>query len=512
MKQSAIIKPLRYPTVRIPVPRVQRLQRNTSWRLISAYKSKLNDPYEKFRKFSRDQLHCMDIGHSDSPEDPTRWTSLNDALAHFIVSHPNGASVLLEQHKETIPSDLRLLAAKRLFAHLGGFGSITHPVLTGEHVLLWPETSTFLIKAALKMLHTNIQALKGHDSVVLFPEGNFRYNYMVDEFAGVQRKIIPVDPISKKITSSTLLETIRSVPAHTSITALVLETPNNPWMQVYHADELRTLVTIATQARKGILIINDLYLLGTEEPGYDQCPIAAVIDDNFGTAAEQKFARENLLTVIGTRRIFGADKRAKAGFCISHNEELIAALEQQLRSAHMRWYTGRYKEVQWLLNHLSWSDHLPLRSSLTVARQKAEHLFAAINGMKIIVPSKAGPFITVGFTEEIKRKMQSLGFASKQAEVLDGEKIAEYVTICGSKTRDGRNSVTVMPLSTMFTDEPGFRINATVPKEDLILAIKSIKNALQCISDYVHFRTVQPTLLSIYQRIHEEQLQKLTGV
>ncbi len=54
------------------------------------------------------------------------------------------------------------------------------------------------------------------------------------------------------------------------VVAIVLETPNNPWMQVYPKE---VLVEIAEIAREyDLYVINDLYLFGTESPGIEQVP------------------------------------------------------------------------------------------------------------------------------------------------------------------------------------------------------------------------------------------------
>ncbi len=450
--------------------------------------------HELFRKYARDMLGCVDLGHSDSPQTNDRWRPLDEYLHAQFGDTPYEA---LAQHRETVPGDLRILAARHLFEPLGGYRRGTESAISGEHVAVWPETSTFLTKCAINAAAAH-RPMK-RKPIVLIPEGNFRYNYSIEDATNAQLALVPVDDRTKKITPLMLDGVIRMFEKGRVI-ALILETPNNPWMQTYSADEMRGL--LRTALRHDLIVINDLYLAETETPGIERVYAAAAIDSDFGSPLDRERMRNKLVTVRGTRRVFGADKRGKGGFAASHNAELIEEMIRLIRAVHMRWNAGRYFEVRWILEQSPVSAGA---ASLAAIRAEAESMYAAVDGVRVIVPSQAGPFITVGFSKPVEERLARLGFTDESGS-LDGYRIAEFLAFTSAASGCG---ALFMPLCAMSTATAGFRINAAVATDELSIGASALGRMIMRLSSGVRYDTVAGDIEAVYRRIREIGAAKL---
>ena len=90
---------------------------------------------------------------------------------------------------------------------------------------------------------------------------------------------------------------------------------------------------------------------------------------------------------------------------------------------------------------------------------------AEVKGVQIIIHPEAGPFVPMGFTPELKEKLEQAGFT-------DGYKLAEVLGVKG---------VSLLPLEDMNTDVFGFRVNVVYP-DRLDAGLKKIEAFIQAVA------------------------------
>ncbi|MGD1702917.1 aminotransferase class I/II-fold pyridoxal phosphate-dependent enzyme [Dapis sp. BLCC M229] len=428
-------------------------------------KSRSTEEYELFRKLKRYQGQ-VDLGHSDAPEYKKKDLMLE--MENLYASYP--AQYLIDSHKVTVPEILANLGAEKIFGLIPSF-----PKVDPKSVAIFPKTSTILIKMSILASKDRLLRMGGNVKpiTVIYPEGNFRYNHNIDIFCGTNRHLVEVCPSSFKIKPDKLEEVICTAKKNGYlIAAFILETPNNPWCQIYSADELKELAEVAHQ--HNILIINDLYFSGTEAIENDQVSVASVSSRS-----------DLVITTCGMRRQFGIDGIGKVGFLTSQNEELVKDIKRFVVAAHIRYTNAEVLTASWALNKRDLNHREELRKELEILRTNAEAFLMTSDflamGMKIIKSSCAGPFVNIGFNSELESRMKSLGIA-------DSYKLGEYFSQIGK--------VTLLPLSSMFTKKIGFRINVT--------NISEYKAGLACMQATIEKIKKGVSYISLDREINQE--------
>lgn len=451
--------------------------------------ARTSEEYELFRKWVRDERGCIDIGHSDSPPQSTQHISkiVEDVLGQHM-QHVGAGERARSYHKVTIPADLRVLAAETTFQPMEGLEDIS-----AEQTVVFPQTSTALVKFAV--MDAADRARKEHGNgvqpEVWYPEGNFRYNHNVEGFTGVARRFVPIDSETFKITPEGLEKAFKDSrrEGKTPI-ALVFELPSNPWLQVYTKDELSALAQV-TEKRE-LLVINDLYMSGTEDPGLEQVPFAAV--------AKRK---DLLVTIAGVRRKYGLDAVGKAGFACSHNEAYVTVLLNRVKNIHVKHSELDHEVLLRVVGKLEGIDLNELRKSLATERRRAEKLIEGTPGLQVIVTTQAGPFVVIGLDEEVRGVLREVGMDTHH-------EVAEFFSVYGN--------ITLLPLYTMFTDIEGFRINVTnrtdfdkgLAEMKKVLALIQEKNAAGDLQTCV--REARERVAQIYADIAVANSKELQGV
>lgn len=427
-------------------------------------KSPSTEEYELFRKLKRYQGQ-LDLGHSDAPE--YKKKDLMVEMENLYASYP--AQYLVDSHKVTVPESLTHLGAEKIFGLIPSF-----PKINPKSVVIFPKTSTVLVKMAILSSKYRLLRRGGNKPItVIYPEGNFRYNHNIDIFCGTTRHLVEVCLSSFKIKPDKLEEVICTAKKNGYlIAAFILETPNNPWCQIYSRDELKELAEVAHQ--HNILIINDMYFSGTEAIGNDQVSVASVSTRS-----------DLVITTCGMRRQFGIDGIGKVGFLTSQNEALVKEIKRFVVAAHVRYTNAEVITASWALKKRDLNHREELRKELEILRTNAEALLMNSDlfamGMKIIKSSCAGPFINIGFNSELESRMKSLGIA-------DSYKLGEYFSQIGK--------VTLLPLSSMFTKKVGFRINVT--------NISEYKAGLACMQATIEKIKKGVSYLSLEGEINQE--------
>ncbi|NEN98154.1 MAG: aminotransferase class I/II-fold pyridoxal phosphate-dependent enzyme [Moorea sp. SIO3I7] len=429
-------------------------------------KSRSTEEYELFRKLKRYQGQ-LDLGHSDAPE--YKKKDLMVEMENLYASYP--AQYLVDSHKVTVPESLAHLGAEKIFGLIPSF-----PKVDPKSVVIFPKTSTILVKMSiLASKYRLLQQMGGNVKpiTVIYPEGNFRYNHNIDIFCGTTRHLVEVCPSSFKIKPDKLEEVICTAKNNGYlIAALILETPNNPWCQIYSRDELKELAEVAHQ--HNILIINDMYFSGTEAIENDQVSVASVSSSS-----------DLVITTCGMRRQFGIDGIGKVGFLTSQNEALVKEIKRFVVAAHIRYTNAEVLTASWALNKRDLTDREELRKELEILRANAEALLMNSDlfamGMKIIKSSCAGPFVNIGFNSELESRMKILGIA-------DSYNLGEYFSQIGK--------VTLLPLSSMFTKKIGFRVNVTNSSE--------YKAGLACMQATIEKINKGVSYLSLETEINQE--------
>ena len=174
---------------------------------------------EQFEKYRNRVIAAgaVDISSSNTPED------ISPIVGFSQISSASGVS---GNYGETMPAELRALMAACVFRKMDGLKDID-----GHQVVIAPQTSTLLVKEALKVMAINSDG----NGVIFYPEGNFRYNFHVETFTNTPIVYVPIDKTIFKISADDLMASFDSqIAAGKHPLAFVLETPNNPWMQIYN--------------------------------------------------------------------------------------------------------------------------------------------------------------------------------------------------------------------------------------------------------------------------------------
>lgn len=304
-----------------------------------------------------------------------------------------------------------------------------------ENVTVAPQSSTVLVKNSLKLLSDKN---KGKDNVAIYPEGNFRYNFQVEEETGVAIVTTDVDKSSFKIDPKKLDEDITNLKKQgKNPIAFVLETPNNPGMQVYSDAELKEIAEVTK--KHDLTVINDLYLFGTENVGMEQTPFANIAGPT-----------QDVVTVWGPRRIFGFDKTGKVGYAHSNNPEIIKGLDSKSRSIHIQHFDLDVKIHTAFIGEIGTEKFDDARNkqkaNLQKGRKHAESEIDKSDSFENITETQVGPFVITGIQKELEEKMTKAG-------LKDGYGVAEFFML--------NTNVILMPLCDMSTDKIGFRINVS---------------------------------------------------
>lgn len=424
------------------------------------------EEFEAFRKGSI-ALGAVDLSSSNTPED----------ISPTAIISPDIIGVS-GNYGETMPPELRVLMAACVFNQMPGLENID-----GKHVVIAPQTSTLLVKEALVALQRQ-SAPSRKPAVILYPEGNFRYNFHVEEFTNTSNEYVPLEKPAYKISAKSLRKSIRDITAEgKTATALVLETPNNPWMQIYSKNELGQIAEVCAEYR--IPIIQDLYLAGNESPGKEQ-------------ALVEEIARDldlplKIMTVTGTRRQFGADIRGKIGAAAIRDEEWRQLVLELRSSEHMRFSRDDVLFLQAVLPTIPYNN-LDLRQALHERRENAIPQITALNGLTILVHPQAGPFAPVGFQKECRQMLAKAGFTNAYH-------CAEVLAIKG---------VSLLPLEDMNTPIMGFRVNVAYP-DRTAQGLPIIKTFLEEVRrGEIHYRHYDEQIAERYESLDLENDPRLS--
>lgn len=419
------------------------------------------EQFEAYRKKAI-ALGAIDLSGSNTPDNISPTATISQEMKGISGNYG-----------ETIPPELRALMATHVFHHMPGLEDID-----GRHVVIAPQTSTLLVKEALEVL----QRKAGDSAVIFYPEGNFRYNFHVGTFADTPIETVPIDRSTYKISAVALRSSFEAaIVVGKAPIAFVLETPNNPWMQVYNKDELREIAEVCSQYK--IPIIQDLYLSGNESPSKDQPLIEEVAYD----------LPLKIMTVTGTRRQFGADVRGKIGAAVIRDDEWRQSLIELRRSEHMRFSADDVSFLKEVLPRIPYNNPV-LRESLHQLRENAITQMKGIEGINIIVHPEAGPFVPMGFTSELTEKLSQAGFT-------DGYKLAEVLAIKG---------VSLLPLEDMNTSVMGFRVNVAY-SDRLAEGLPKINAFIQAaLREEEVYAMYEPRIADLYENIDPEKDPRLS--
>lgn len=339
-----------------------------------------------------------------------------------------------------------------------------------DNVIAAPDTSTTFLRAARTIAASEAREKNRNITpVVLVPEGNYRRNIYNDEVTGVKMVNVPVNPVTCKMTADSYEHAIQQCLAQGETPVLLqIESPSNPWMQIYSPEEQKQICAITE--KYGMYLLHDCYLMDTEYPEKQEY---------FSSHSANP---DKVITIHGMRRLGHVDSFGRAGFAITSSAQLASKLADYVKSQQIRFTEGNLITSEAVLSEVITPEKVRQNAeSLYRLRQKAEEEIRQVPGLTVAVEAQAGPFIIMGFDEPLRKRMKQLG-------IDDGFRAMEYFAMRG---------VNLMPVEIMSTGihRDAFRVNCTHQFEE---GLSKIKETLDAIKQGVPYSRVQPEIAAAY--------------